>query len=64
MKSFDPELSREVLVASVKMAAKVPLNAVRMAENRGLTEQFEKTLTSILALLEEREDIKVENPMT
>lgn len=46
----------------MKTAAKIPLNADRVARKQKLTERFERIFTLILALLEERED-KAANPM-
>lgn len=44
-------------------AAKIPLNAARVFGKWELTKTFEWALSSIIALLQEREDAKAVDPM-
>lgn len=63
MRRFEPGLSGEALITSVVTAAKVPLNAARVASKMELTEAFEKALTSTLKFLYELEAAKDTDPI-
>lgn len=51
------------LIAAVMAAGMIPLNSIRLAGNQSLTEKFMRTLTEVLALLQEREEKKVVDPL-
>lgn len=51
VKSFDSGLSGEALMAAVRAATKIPLNAVRTAGSRLLTKKFDLVLIATLELL-------------
>lgn len=63
-KSFDLAPLGETPITTVRVAAKIPLNAIRVAGDQRLTEKLTETLTEVLAFLERREEWEAANPLS